>query len=401
MTKILLKIMPDSGRNDFAYFLGKLHVFLTLDKSFTLSENYSISFHTDAFHTLSYGEGSCKQMPSGDYVFRAEFNNSHVWLPDDYFLLFRSGDTILRFDFRYDEPGTFTETGSRQCFRLSEEDILSGTLVAKRHWRVYFSNTPGGVQLKRWVIGRLQERAFNALRSEYHQFSLDYCNSLLVSTDSEAFLGRSMLLMRQLAEVNVPTTLVDCNTLFHDASSDPCYKIDEIFQEDDREFMPDVSLPSLREHLYHFTNMGALLEPGREKAIDRILHYCPTALTSVVFCGTQQEIDRLLELAPTLQEKVPMCNRLQLTPYSPNEMIRLFFHELDQARLTLAPEAVDAACRLFYERHRQGEIAVWTLFELRRYVSCHILPAYRRRAISAIAQGVSPAEVLDVRPEDL
>lgn len=401
MTRIALYVEPVKGHPDLTFIKGRLHVVLSLDKSLPLSKDSSFSFHTDTLHALCSIDTNYKSVERDDHVFKVMFNESPVWLPGNYFLIFRSGDIIFRFDFRYDEHGSFTETGSCQCFRLSEEDILSSTLVAKRHWRVYFSNTPGGVQLKRWVIGRLQERAFNALRSEYHQFSLDYCNSLLVSTDSEAFLGRSMLLMRQLAEVNVPTTVVDCNTLFNDASADPCYKIDEIFQENDREFIPDVSLPSLREHLYRFTNMGALLEPGREKAIDRILHYCPTALTSVVFCGTQQEIDRLLELAPTLQEKVPMCNRLQLTPYSANEMIRLFFHELDQAKLTLTPEAVDAACRLFYERFKQGEIAAWTLFELRRYISSHILPAYRRRAISAIAQGVSPAEVLDVRPEDL
>ena len=374
-------------------------MFLTVEKSLTLSKDFSFSFHTDTLHALCYADKDYKGVERRGHVFKVVFNDSQIWLPGNYFLLFRSGDTILRFDFQYDQ-GTFTETGFRQCNKLSDEDILSGTLISKRHWRVWFSSTPGGIQLKRWVIGRLQERAFNAIRSEYHYFSLDHCNSLILVSDLTDYLNRSLLLMRNMAEIKSPTTNVDCNTLF-DPSSDPCYKLDEIFREDETEFLPDVTLPSTKEHIYCFTNIGALFEPGREAALRRILNHCPSTYHPAIFIGTQQEIDRLLEQGASLQEGIPACNRLAMEPYTANEKIRLFFHELDLAKLRLSPEAVDAVCRLVYERHQQSAMTNWSLADIRQIVHSQIIPAYRRRAISAIQQGISPTEVLDLQPEDL
>lgn len=400
MTRLVLKLVPDIGRNDLTYFSGKLNAVLTLDKSLSLSKDYSFSVHTDTLHTLCYAAHDFKHVERRGHAFKVDFGDSQIWLPGTYFLLFRSGDTILRFDFRYDEQGVFIETSSRQCLKLSDEDILSGTLASKRHWRVWFSSTPGAAQLKRWIIGRLQERAFNAVRSEYHRFSLDYSNSLFLIADSVDYTGRSLLLMRFLADIKSPNTSVDCNTLFSSAS-DPFYKLDEIFQEDETEFLPDVTLPSSKEHIYSFRNISALLEPGRESVLRRILAHCPSTTHPAVFCGTQQEISRLLELAPSLQGYIPQCNRLTMEPYTANEKIRVFFHELDLAKLTLTPESVDAACHLFYERHQQDADSYGSLMAIRDYVNSRILPAYRRRAITAIQQGISPAEVLDLQPEDL
>ena len=90
-----------------------------------------------------------------------------------------------------------------------------------------------------------------------------------------------------------------------------------------------------------------------------------------------------------------------MEPFTANEVIRLFFHELDLVKLTLTPEAADAACRFFYEHHQQDAGGYGSLKEIRQYIRCQVLPAYRRRAISAIQQGISPSEVLDLHPEDI
>ena len=401
MTQIAMNFEPCEGCSNLTYISGKLNVILSLDKSIALSKDNSFSFHTHDLTTLYYAVNDNKQVERRGHNFKVMFTDYQIWLPGDYFLLFRSGDIILRFDFHYDEHGVFTETGSRQCLKLSEEDILSGILASKRQWRKYFSYTPGGVQLKRWVIGRLQERAFNAIRSEYHYYSLDHCNSLLIVTPSTDYQSRSLLLMRNFAEIKVPTTTVNCNEFFDSTSTDPCNKVDDLFHEEDTEIIPDVSIPSMREHIYSFTHIGALLELGREAVIRRILDHCPSYYHPIVICGTQEEVDRLLERAPSLRGEFPQCNRLVVEPYSPNDMIRVFFHELDLANLKLSPEAVDAACRLFYERHQQGLITNWTLKDIRQYVRCQILPTYRRRAITAILQGIAPTEVLNVQAEDL
>ena len=389
------------GYSNLTFISGKLNVLLSLDKSIALAKEYSFSFHTHDLQTLYYADNKYKQVEQHGHNFKVMFTDNQIWLPGDYFLLFRSGDTILRFDFQYDEQGAFVKKGFRQCLKLSEEDMLSGILAPKRRWRQYFSNTPGAVQLKRWVINRLQERAFNAIRSEYHYYSLDHCNSLLIATPSTDYQSRSLLLMKHFAEINIPTTTIDCNEFFDDRSVDPCDKVDELFHKESTEILPDVSIPSMKEHIYSFTHIGALLEPGREAVVRRILTHCPSYYHPMIICGTQEEIDRLFELAPSKQNEFPQCNRLAMEAYSPNDLIRVLFQEFDLANLNLSPEAIDAACRLFYERHQQGVITNWTLRDIRQYVRCQILPTYRQCAITAIQQGITPTKVLDVQAEDL
>lgn len=329
------------------------------------------------------------------------FKESRLWIPGHYFLLFRSGDTILRFDVQLDEQGTVSEAVSRQCSMMSDEDILSSVLDTKPVWQKWLSKTPGLMQWKRWVIDRLKERAFNAIRSQYHYYSLDYCNNLLLSSPSTDFLSRHLLLLRNLAEIKCEMKSVDCATLFDSTSSSPFDEIDRLFQSEHEESILGISLPSLKERLFCFRNISVLLEPDKDSALQRILSNCPSHYNSTIFSGTQEEIDRLLERVPSLQYQFPQCNRLAVEPYTLDEFIRLFFDEVGLAHLWFSPEATDAACRVMAEHYEQGTIRYRTFTEVRQFVRCHILPAYRHRVISSIQQGANPAEVLDVQPEDL
>lgn len=399
--KLLLKVVPDGGSNDYSYFFGKLTVILSLEETLDLPEGGSFSLYNDRFYSLFYVETNDKQVNRKGNAFKVAFKESCLWIPGRYFLLFRSGDMILRFDIQLDEYGVISETGSRQCPKLSDEDILSGVLDTKSFWIKWFSKTPGVMQWKRWVINRLKERAFNAIRSEYHYCSLDYCNNLLISALSTDYLSRNILLLRNLAEIKCETKSADCFTLYDASSSNPFYEIDQLFQVEEEDNKLDLSLPSMKERLFCFRNISALLEPDKECALQRILSKCPSHYNAAVFCGRQEDIDRLLERVPSLQDQFPHCNRIAEEPYVLDEFIRLFFYEVGLAHLWFSPEATDAACRLLSERYQQGIIRHWTLTDIRHRVRCHILPAYRQRVITSIQQGANPAEVLDVQPEDL
>ncbi len=102
-----------------------------------------------------------------------------------------------------------------------------------------------------------------------------------------------------------------------------------------------------------------------------------------------------------MQPYFPQRNRLAVESYSLVDIILLFFHEVELARLQLSPEATDAVCRLLTQRFEQGTIRQWTLTDVRHYIRGEILPAYTRRAITAIQHGTTPTEVLEVIPEDL
>lgn len=54
MTRLLLKLTPDSGRTDLTYFMGKLNVILSLSKALDISNECSFSLYNDQFWMLLY-----------------------------------------------------------------------------------------------------------------------------------------------------------------------------------------------------------------------------------------------------------------------------------------------------------------------------------------------------------
>ena len=402
MTRLLLKLTPDSGRTDLTYFMGKLNVILSLSKALDISNECSFSLYNDQFWMLLYAATGDKEVKRKEHDFNVSFSQSVLWIPGDYIFLFHSGEIILRFDLQLDEHGVVTEKGFRQCAKMSDEDILSGALPSINAWRTFFSNTPGMMQWKRWLIERLQERAFNTLRAEHRHGVLAYCNNLLVASPSPDFASRNITLLKFLADIKCETHCADCTTLYDPSSCNPYHNLEELFSSqisDDN--VLGLSLPVSKDRIYCFRNIWALLEPGREYVLKKILSHCPGYYDSVIFSGTQEDIDRLLEREPSLQAYFPQRNRLAIEPYTIEEIIRIFFYEADRSRLTFTPEAIDAACRQLTERFQQGLITNWLWKDIRHYIQDDLLPHYNRRAIAAIQQGVALTEVLDLRPEDL
>ena len=182
----------------------------------------------------------------------------------------------------------------------------------------------------------------------------------------------------------------------------PYDKIDEIFHEEvDSDNILGIPLPSMKERLFIFFNIGTLLKPEMENVLDKIIDKCPSYYDSALFCGTEADIRELLERKPELQIKFPKFNRFSSEPAALEELILTFFREADNAKLKFSPEAVDAACRLLSEKYNQGLITSWTITDVRQYVKGTIIPAYTQRAITAIQQGASTTEVLDIQAEDL
>ena len=394
--------MPNSGRTDFAYFSGKLFVILSLDKTSELSDFCSFYLYNDNLWDILHITTDEKTVKRKDNSFTVVFTESVIWIPGHYFLLFRSGDTILRFDLQLDEHGCFSQESVRTCAPLSDEDILTGEQMKHGSWHHYLSRTPGMMQWKRWLITRLQEQKLNTLRAENLHAILKFNNNLLLTSPSDDYFSRNVTLLKHLAEIKCECHCGDCTTFYDPSKANPYEKLDELFSSrvsDDN--ILNIRIPELKDRLYWFSNVWALLEPGWEYVLKRILSLCPGYYDSVIFCGRQEDIDRLLEREPSLQPYFPQRNRLAIEPYALDEIIRLFFHEKDDARLTFSPEATDAACRLLTQRFEQGEIRHWTLTDIRHYIHDQILPSYTRRAIAAIQHGSAPTEVLEVLPEDL
>ena len=399
--KLVLKAVPQSGRNDLAYFTGKPYVILDLDQAPESSDTCTFSLYNDQLWLMFSAKTGDKLVKQKDNRFVVVVNKSDIWIPGHYFLLFRNGDTIHRFDLQLDEQGAFSQQSVTQCAPLSDEDILSGALLEHGSWS-YLSRTPGLMQWKRWLITRLQERKLNPLRAENLHPILAFCNNLLLASPSDDYFSRNVTLLKYLAQIKCEYESADCRKLYDPSRANPYEKLEEVFSnQSSYDKVLNMDLPVMKDRLYCFNHIWALLEPGWEYVLKKLVSHCPRCYDSVIFCGTQEDIDRLLERVPSLQSYFPQRNRLTVEPYALDDIIRLFFHEVEEARLQFSPEATDAACRLLTQRFHQGTIRQWTLTDIRHYIRGEILPAYTRRAIAAIQHGTAPKEVLEVIPEDL
>ena len=401
MTRIFIKTTPDNDRCCLSHFLGKLNIILSLDRSTEISEDCSFSLYNDHLCLLLYADSNGKEVKRKDRDINVAFKESIIWMPGKYFLLFCSGETVLRFNLQLDGKGSLTECGISKCPMLSTESILAHKISSKPFWRIFSSN-PGLIQWKRWMIGRLQQIELNAIRAANHHGVLEFSNNILITSDTNDFIWRNLLLFTRYAEIKCETKRIDSSSLMCNKGDIPYDKIEEIFhEEEETDKILGIPLPSMKERLFAFYNIGTLLKPGMEEVLDKIISKCPSHYNSAIFCGTEADIHELLERKPELQSYFPVYNRFSSEPAALEELIITFFREAESAKLKFSPEAVDAACRLLTEKYQQGAIRNWTITDVRQYVKGTIIPAYTRRAVAALQQGSKPNEVLDIQVEDL
>ena len=403
MTRLFVTLKPYGTEEKFMYNFCNVEIEVSLDRSFEVSDSYSFLLYNEQFMLLDDSDTGSQDVERSEHYFRVTMREEHVWIPGNYFLLVRSGSgVILRFDLLLDEHGTFTVEGQRQCERMSVEDMLSGRLCRNRTMWRKFSRQPGIMQLKKWAIERAQENELNTFRKSLMLDGIDYCNNMLISTNSSSMMRHNVILLRQVAELEESQVSGDCYDFYDITNNNPYEKLNNFFgssSSDDN--ILNMDLPSTKRRMYYFYNIVALTDNGGKTAMRRILSHWPGCYCSAIFCGTQSEINALLEQNPSLQDYFPSRNRLTEEHYSKEELIHLFFYEVKIAKLYLTAEAVDRVCRLIDEAYRKGNISNWTFADMRKYVKDELLPAFCRNAVEGILQGGSEGTFLEVRPCDI
>ena len=76
--KLIIKAVPDSGRNDLAYFKGKPYVILDLDQTPEPSDTCTFSLYNDQLSLLYYAKKGDKLMKQAANRFIVVFNKSSV-----------------------------------------------------------------------------------------------------------------------------------------------------------------------------------------------------------------------------------------------------------------------------------------------------------------------------------
>lgn len=400
MMKLLTKVIRNCNNEELTYVSGKLNFILTLDEPTNVSNGYTFTLYNDSLWQLLHAEAGDGQTKQKEGVFNVCFNKNIILLPGHYFLLFNVGELVLRFDLQMQKGGVLTNTEGKVCPRLSMEDILERRLSGIATWK-FLASRPGLLQWKLWIIHRLQQKELNVFRSENIQWMLDYCNNLLISSETTDGLRRDVRLLCHLTEIKNLEGSTDCST-FCKATENPYKEIDNIFHvEYNNDNILGIPLPDSKEREYFFYNIGKILTADKEDVLDRILDYAPSTNNNLILCGTKKDIERLLELKPELQNQIPEYNRFGTETPGAEELIRTFFDELEFSKIGISPEGTDAACKFLFKKYDEGEICNWSFLDLRQYIRTKMIPAYTCRAITSIQEGRPSEEAVYIMPEDI
>ncbi len=400
MIRLLTKVIRNCDKEELTYVSGKLNFILTLDEAYDVSDGYTFTLYNDYLCQLLHAESGDGQTKHKEGVCNVRFNKSIILLPGHYFLLFRCGFFVLRFDLEMQEKGVLKETGIKKCQPLSMEDVLENRISGKFAWK-HLSMRPGLRQWKLWMTNRMQQRELNVFRSENQQWMFDYCNNMLITSETTDGIWRDLRLLCFLTEIKNVKSCTDCTTLCK-APENPYKEVDNIFRaEENIDNIFGIPLPDTKERQYIFYNIGKILETGKEEMLERILHYAPGEHISVIFCGTEKDITRLLEMRPELKNMIPEYNRFATEKAGVEELILTFFSELEQVKTDVTPEATDAICKWFYRKYKEGEICNWTFLDVRQFIKNRLFPKYVCRAIASIQAGCMPDDALYIMPEDV
>ncbi len=392
MTRVYVSLLPVDGSQKFVYNAGDARVVVSLDRSMKVSDSYSLFMYNSQLmlmgQTATGTDEDC--MERAGRTLKAQLHARYVWIPGEYFLLLRTSQGIvLRFDLVLNEHRAFVVKGSRLCKRMSDEDMLSDMLPAKRAmwWRL--CQRPGCRQLKAWAVQRAKENAVRAYADSGIDGKLELNSNLLIASRSDLWAHTTALLLKHLGDMEGSLESVNCAELFDPTKNEPYEQLHYMLGDGRTPKSDDLFgrlMESEKKHVFYFYKIQALNDQGGRNLLKAILRQWPGSGNTAIFTGSQQEIDTLMEQNPSISEQFPPENRLAEELYTREEMLTLFCWECEVAKLRLTPEALDRACHMLSDAYRQGVISSWSMSDMRRYVKTVVLPAYVRNTVGRMQQ---------------
>ena len=402
MTQLTITSQPLSGKN-IVFGSGDLTVAITLGKGLKCSDSYTIMLYDEQLILLDDAATENGNLERTGRTLTARFSGFSVWLPGHYFLLLRNGTgCILRFNIQLDGEGRFRVEEPVTCPRMSDEDVLSGSLHKRlNYWRA-LSRMPGSYQFKRWVVDRVKQNMLNELRQSHSLEKLSLCDNLLIDWKSSLHAGPTIALLLSAADVEGKRKTANCENFYDTTKNNPYEELNDFFADtSSSDNIFGLELPDTTKSIYKLYGIGALIDSGGRLIMKKLLYNLRSSYRSTIFCGTPQEIDTMLEQYPSVRSMFPAGNRIALEPYARQELIYTFFESAHQKNLNLSAEAKEKVCRLLWEAYDSGAVCHWDRSDVNRYVSRHLQPAHCQRAISALADGQEESRSVEVLPDDI
>ena len=258
MTKLFIKVTKDSNSGEFTYITGKLNFIVTPDDSICGSDDYAFSLYNDYLNLLLRTGSDDSQTKRKDNMYSVQFRKKIILLPGHYFLLFRVGEFVLRFDLEIAPGGKIAETDYKVCELISMESILGKRISNSLVWE-HICSIPGRMQWKKWAIYRKQQLELNLFRSKNKQWMFDYCDNMLISSDAKTSMHMELSMLVRHAINRELGKCTDCMDLLTDNS--PYHKTKEVFNREIVENILGLDLPDMKDKVYVFYNADVLLKP--------------------------------------------------------------------------------------------------------------------------------------------
>ena len=130
MVQLSIKMLPESGSNQYACNFADLLVQVKLGREFRLKADYSFVVFSENLMMMaseSTWKRDCHDAWLSGRIFSMCMRGNTVWIPGKYLFLMaaKDGGCVMRFDLTLDEKCWFTVGAPRRCERQSDEAVLA------------------------------------------------------------------------------------------------------------------------------------------------------------------------------------------------------------------------------------------------------------------------------------
>lgn len=125
-----MKMLPESGSNQYAYNFANLLVQVKVGREFRLKDHYSFMVYSENLRLMAiestWKQKSWHQAWRAGRTFSMSMYGETVWMPGKYFFLMapKSESHVIRIDLELDDKCCFTVGEDRYCEPHSDEMIL-------------------------------------------------------------------------------------------------------------------------------------------------------------------------------------------------------------------------------------------------------------------------------------
>lgn len=373
MVQLSIKLLPDSGSNQYTYKYGDLLVQVKLGREFRLKADYSFVVYSDSLRLMTR-ESTWRQnywhnaWRAGRTISMTMSSSGALWMPGKYFFLMatKDGGPVIRFDLELDENGRFTVCEPHRCEPLSDEDVLAHQVFESAELWNKLCDFAGMAQLRRKTLEWLKDNAASS-----NGDAPNY--NLLVTCDCETGIDwypfdvshhvayRCVAQMLILTVPGLRIRIGDCSQLCKPAQENP-HRLLDVFFDKENPFYDDTF--DMEDHVnYWLWNSPYRNDENYdsqqstfvyvlynaidldENAWNRLHEVMQEERHYIIFCDFKDTIETVMEREPSLKEYYPEENHIALEEATPEEVIRRVFSS-SNLNVTLTAAAVDKVCRL-------------------------------------------------------